>query len=657
MPNNKYLYLSSINSPSAADFQVNLPENLIIQPYSEVRAVSVRVNPNDNAVSIQKDVNDRLYIGIDFWNKVNQAVPPLMVELNEGIYSITELMENIRDCIEHDALRNFCFARGGLSVTSNNNILTFKLSAMQMYGIPLAEVPDGYIDEMDDYNTTDYDLTNGDVVEAMDLSKKRMVLEDTIYGLDISHDAEESQRAYFCTAGIVQGLVNYDIEEGGNSKANAPKTAYFEIDTSEMEENDKIYITCGQFRDEDIYNEAESKRPFRVGQLQCDVDNLAEDDEGRLNIYTSNNGLFYLKITDGGITFVRPRLDITTGEYHIVVDHILDMTPNAKLTIAITEFEQYKDADKIDASFYNIEVDETVNDGADYENLISEQNYKAQPFAAVQYQNEDVERKKRYLVEYDSANDIEVLASFAMDDEEDRDGRAFNRHTGTFVKAQSLNTNLNTPFTVFVNVDPTEPNAISSNAINNFAQYTNFVDNEKSISNTTYEYNEKAPNAGPMMGYEENNGIDFVGNSFGTGIVFSGAVEFEEQIFPQYYLDIPTLPLGNLSANYLQGRKNTFICPIDLQANDNNVDLYTSQLYTMNYNQLTNSYPLNINTMKIRICNIDGSVAQGINKETIVCLEIRDNPDIKNDQMIVALRGIEQNYTPGSQTGNFIKDQ
>lgn len=77
----------------------------------------------------------------------------------------------------------------------------------------------------------------------------------------------------------------------------------------------------------------------------------------------------------------------------------------------------------------------------------------------------------------------------------------------------------------------------------------------------------------------------------------------------------------------------------------------------MNYNQLTNSYPLNINTLKVRICNIDGTVADGILNDTIVCLEIRDNPDIKNDQMIVALRNIEQNYGPGLQTGDFRKDQ
>ena len=656
MPNNKYLYLSSINSPSAADFQVNLPENLIIQPYSEVRAVSVRVNPNDNAVSIEEGVNDRFYIGIDYWNKINQAVPPLMVELHEGVYSITQLSENIKEIIETDTLRNFCFARGGLAVTSNNNILTFKLSAMQMYGIPLAEVPDGYIDEMEDPNNGEYTLTNNEVVKDINISKERMSLENTIYGLDISHDANDSQRTYFCSAGIVQGLVNYDIEAGGNSKANAPITAYFEIDTSEMDAFDEMFITCGQFRDEDIYNEAESKRPFRMGQLQCDVDDLAEAAEGRLNINTSNNGLFYLNIKQNSVFFCRPRLDIESGSYDIETDTI-GYTAGAKLKIEVSEYEQYKDADKIAASFYHIDVDATTDDGANYTNLISEQNYKAQPFAAVQYQNKDVERKKRYLVEYDSANDIEVLASFAMDDDEDRDGRAFNRHTGTFVKTQSLNTNLNTPFTVFVSVDPTEPNGISSNAIDNFASVTDFLDDEKPITNTTYEWNEKAPIAGDMLGYEENNGIDFAENSFGTGIVFSGSVDFEEQIFPQYYLDIPTLPLGNLSANYLQGRKNTFICPIDLQANDNNIDLYTSQLYTMNYNQLTNSYPLNINTMKIRICNIDGSVAKGINKDTIVCLEIRDNPDIKNDQMIVALRGIEQNYTPGSQTGDFRKDQ
>ena len=85
MPNNKYLYLSSTNSPSAADFQVNLPENLIIQPYSEVRAVSVRINPNNNVVVIDKN-NNNFYIGVDNWNKKTFAVPLMLIKMDDGDY-------------------------------------------------------------------------------------------------------------------------------------------------------------------------------------------------------------------------------------------------------------------------------------------------------------------------------------------------------------------------------------------------------------------------------------------------------------------------------------------------------------------------------------------------------------------------------------------
>ncbi len=661
MPNNKYLYLSSVNATNAADFQVNLPENLIIQPYSEVRAVSVRVNPDNNAINITNS-NNRFYIGVDNWNKYNHAVPPLEVTLNKGVEGLDDFAKSLEEAIEVE-FDPFCFCRGGASVSMTDKKLTFKVSQMQMYGIPKLALTDSYFefydDDLDEYEVTINNVK--EIIQPIEVTKAQMALTNTIYGVDMSYDKDDfdDERALFISPEIVQGLMNYDIEDGGNSKADAPVTAYFEIDTANMDDGDVMFITCGFFDEDDVYNENDSKRPYRVGQQTL----AGESSKVRLNMGDlgggktgSNNVLFVIQVKKSGVGVIRPKLDIKTGSYQRH-RNVLAMTENAKLKIVVTEYEQDKNADKINASYFNIEIDETTNNGGAYTNLFSEQNYKATQYSRNYYQNDVTVRAKRYLVDFSSSNDIEVKASFAVDDDEDEHG--FNRQTGAYGGRASLSTNLGRTLTILSNLDqdPAMKNAISKQAIDDLTLSTGFETGEKLIDSQYWQWNNRIPNMEDELGNDDVSGMEHDASSFTQGVAMPDEIDAQEQQFPQYYLDIPTLPLGNISANYLQGRKNTFVCPIDLQASENNINLYTSQLYTMNYNQLTNSYPLNINTMKIRICNIDGSVAQGIDKDTIICLEIRDNPDIKNNQMIIALRNIEKNYSPGSAPGNFIKDQ
>ena len=128
-----------------------------------------------------------------------------------------------------------------------------------------------------------------------------------------------------------------------------------------------------------------------------------------------------------------------------------------------------------------------------------------------------------------------------------------------------------------------------------------------------------------------------------TGITAEGAVSGNNREFPMFYLSIPSLPLENVTATYLQGHENKFITPIELSQSQTNQRLYTAKLFTEQYNTLTNSAPMNLSTLRIRICDITGVPVKQLDKYTIVTLEIRQNPHKVEKEMIKYLRSQTQN--------------
>jgi len=637
MPNNKYLYLSSTNASNGADFQVNLPENLIIQPYSEIRAVSVRVNPNNNLVVID-DTNNIFYMGVDNWNKTANAVPLMLINLDEGAYLSTsgsnpkanldaQIIKQIKKTFQ-----NLCFVRNGQSVTLTSNKLLFKMSIMEMYGIPGAALTAGYISLFPQLGT----VKGIQRAQATNLGAA-MDYNNAIFGIEIKSTADEKE--YFLSPPIVSGLTTYNIEDGGNSEADAPVTAYFEI-TDPFEDNFAMFVTMAFGKKTDLYSSNDEKK---IGVLSS-----SNNDEYNEFVANLNAGeIIKMRITNELIELNNLYDNTVTQQIDI------NYTKNNKLKFTIQEYENNTHA------FVKYTIDQSADNGATFTNLYSQSFKKLAKVTDSRMisKEEDYDIAKYMLFEFNNTtgSDEFVSAAFAADDINDRNG--YNRHTGAYGSRAARSLNIpNRPLSV---IGDSEGDILSDNTmILMNASTTNeagetFRDEADPIMFQESLY----PNAGLTIGFDEGQQLALASNSFGTGVAPENEVDRRRQMFPQYYLDIPTLPLGNLSANPLQGQKNTFVCPIDLSTAETNENLYTSQLYTMNYNQLTNSYPLNINTLKVRICNIDGTVADGILNDTIVCLEIRDNPDIKNDQMIVALRNIEQNYGPGLQTGDFRKDQ
>ena len=155
----------------------------------------------------------------------------------------------------------------------------------------------------------------------------------------------------------------------------------------------------------------------------------------------------------------------------------------------------------------------------------------------------------------------------------------------------------------------------------------------------------KIPSADILSWDSANDGgIIFATKSYDTGITGEGGVGSNNREFAQFYLSIPSLPIQNVSASVGNGVDQTFITAIELSPSETSNRLYTSKLYTEQYNTLTNSYPLNISTMKVKITDINGVKTAQLSKYTIVVLEIRDNPHLKNDVVKNEIRELFDEY-------------
>ena len=128
-----------------------------------------------------------------------------------------------------------------------------------------------------------------------------------------------------------------------------------------------------------------------------------------------------------------------------------------------------------------------------------------------------------------------------------------------------------------------------------------------------------------------------------------GDVSGNNRDYPGFYLEIPSLPLENFSASYLKGFENKFICPIELSQSQTSQRLYTSKMYTELYNTTANSASPNLSSMRCRICNLNGVPSRQLDKYTMVCLEIRENPHLKEQEFRTNIRRLFEN------TNNAIK--
>lgn len=150
-------------------------------------------------------------------------------------------------------------------------------------------------------------------------------------------------------------------------------------------------------------------------------------------------------------------------------------------------------------------------------------------------------------------------------------------------------------------------------------------------------------NGGVIMGLDEE-GFQFVNsNSYTTGLEFEGNCNTNARDYPQHYLDLPDLPINNVTGTATFGKPNRFIAPLDLNSGQTaKQDVHTSQNETLVYNSLGNAYEERITSLRIRICDIDSTPASNLQNYTFGCLEIRENETMRQARVMKALHDDKQ---------------
>ncbi len=167
-------------------------------------------------------------------------------------------------------------------------------------------------------------------------------------------------------------------------------------------------------------------------------------------------------------------------------------------------------------------------------------------------------------------------------------------------------------------------------------------------------------NAGIVLGLDEQGWATLKANSFSTGIVFDGNVNANERDFPMHFLDLPDLALNNHTGTCNgTGRPNKFVCPLDLNSGAGQNNIHSSQNETLIYNDLGNAMEERITNMRIRICSLDGTPSINLQNYTVGCLEIRENPAMKQAKMQRALEADKQSleYQSGVRPSRFNRVQ
>ncbi len=150
-------------------------------------------------------------------------------------------------------------------------------------------------------------------------------------------------------------------------------------------------------------------------------------------------------------------------------------------------------------------------------------------------------------------------------------------------------------------------------------------------------------NAGVILGLDEQGWQYVKANSNTNGIEFSGNVNLNARDFPQHYLDLPDLAVKNHTGVVDgTGRPNHFICPLDLNSGAGTNNLHTSQNETLLYNDLGNAMEERITNLRIRICDLEGTPSPNLQNYTLGCIEIRENPQMKQMKMQRALQRQEE---------------
>ena len=637
MSRNRYIYISSLDAPNHSDFIVNFPEQLMIKPYSQIRCVVCRINPSDNLIEID-DTNRLFYVGVDHWNKKNSVIPLLPIKIAKGVYNLEDgdndflnLNAEIEDKLATQ-LKPYCYLRGDSSCEfTTAQKLKINVSGMQLYGCPTialdnANAPADILQYWGNFQNYVVDIAND--VECHPIQNiSAVAMDDNLsYGIKITKNLEYAQ--YYLSPPIVTGLT-------GANDGDRHMSHYYELDFEDIDQVNELgtfpdsnhyhRFYFGGLKQEDLgYKWGEVGKWHKNQKAELDPRIVYAIEFNNSNCVLSYNGLEDEKVQTFNISKYRGSVSS---------DSPVAYTLNKKFKIYCYEWET------ADSAMIRVLIEQYNSTTQTYETLI-ENNW--QKVYERQLKSNTANRIGIILNSDKSNDDFDIHMTAAVDDPNDVYG--FNKTTSDWGERASLNANIpNRLLSVFT--DNGSSSRRMSRTVRNIIYDAQIEQNMTSNSDVYFTQTLKnLPNADILSwDSDTDQGLVFTTAS-STGLTADGACGTNNRDFPLFFLSLPDLPLQNFTANYGQGYENHFITPIELSLSETSQRLYTSKMYTRQYNTMSNATPLNLSRLRVRICDINGVPSKQLDKYTILVLEIRENPKIREDKHNEFIRQILDNY-------------
>ena len=559
----------------------------------------------------------------------------------DGDDDFLNLSAEIKEKLD-EALEPYCLLRGGSDVSINDTSrkLNIKLSTMELYDCPTialtAPVRGVWLNQNDNLlNTTVGNIEYAPINQFADGALTTQFGGTTYYGLSTAKTAAEPQ--YHIGAPVVTGLVN--VTDASKHISHIIECDFTgldnvaEVGATHTLPGDYIRIYFGDAKQSE-FGSKWGQEP-KLAAVGAPVTALDEKFMYALEFCNSNVNIRYNEIqADGSVATSRKQYGSganykISNKYQIIVEEWdSDFTSYWGFTIKRDDGQGGGYADMANMVFH---TDKVIN---------RQQSSNSPNRLAVLYNTNHVMGDTiRYTAAVD--DDTNGFVGGATN--------AFQTHVSKTADINRLlsvfSNNVGGTDTISDRVFRTMENAVVS---------ANYADANNDVLNRMYRPG-KMTNA-DILSWDSNSDDGLVTGtaSWTTGVQAEGGVSANNRDFPSFYLSIPSLPIQNYTGNHLQGAEQTFVCPVELTQSQTSQRLYTSKQYTEQYSSLTNSYPLNISTIKVKICDIKGVPTQQLQKYTLVVLEIRDDPRASNEELMNSLRSLVDNY---NQPVKLVGDQ
>ena len=646
MPN-QYLYLSSKNSENHADFNCDLPNGLRILPYSQLRVLSCRLNIDANVLTIDS-TNNVFYLGVDHWNKQGSIIPLLPITMVNGEYDVTqptadsELCDMLKEQI-NKALLPYCFARGGASVSMANRKLTFNLSGMNMYTCPTVDLPQNVIDYW--MNKPSNLLPFSTRLPPQTGSKRMPTSFYPLLGtttVDVSFDTDTykgfslpklgDQIAYHISAPIVSGItggtilspfishvinINFaGISDEENVDVEATPTTSQTQDYYRFCFGESSFENCsnGVIETEKL-NDAFSTAGKQLSSKQ--VYNLELTNQYIMLAMNTNNGTVVSKIPVQGVYRRKSKFQI---QYYLY-------------DTAYGSFQRLTVLMQVEGQGAWIPLDFTDDNGDSIEDIPCD----------ISRQQSSQSNDNLAILMYTRMAIVPGVISYTMAcDDLYNTGVGFiaGNPAGSFGVHTSKSSNIPRLMTILTdNINATDVNKVSQTILN---YMVDAQDNASMYDAQNDVLTEQLLNLDPsadMLSIDSTSGIGIqtTNGSHSIGIVSQTDIQTSGIDYPLFYVSIPSLPIKNFSASDSKGIENQFVCAVELEQSQSS-SFYTSKIYTEQYNVLQNAQDIEVDRIRIRICDIDSVAVEALKKYTTLVIEIKDDARIEQQMLFKNLK-------------------